>query len=386
MRRRSATIAGLAGALLLGAALLHDPPPSPEPFDEDWTMDAARIAWVIPDLELQYFDGATLWATRQTEVWTSDDEGFTWTLRGVALPADPGAYRALRNAIGRTKLARRLWPRRGIEALLVLDSGEVLISAPPSVQRSTDGGRSFEWVHRHRQDRGVLRHWDHRGDVVLFAEYGAGGTDHALWRSDDRGASWTQAWTLPARGEPGGGRHLHGVQFAPDGRAWLMVGDRDEDARIGPLVAGRLEPVVAGDQRAKATALVFSGDAVLWGSDAPPGPWGVYRWDPTGGLQRVHELDGPVLWSTKLADGRVLVATEIEGVGVDAAELWVAPEGGPWRRLLRAPSFEGEDPVRGTISFPLGAPSPVLFGTVDRLGRLRRAAIRVDTNPPPKTP
>lgn len=377
MRPRTAAWGGLAGVLLAGLLIAHDPPPRPEAFDEDWALEAARVDWVIPGLELQYFDGVRLWATRHLQIWTSEDEGLTWSRRGHAVSAESGAWARARSALGRARLARWAVPRRGIEALIVLDGGEILLSAPPWIQRSTDGGLTFERVLRHRPGRGILRHWAHRGDVVLFGEYGTSGGDHAVWRSDDRGTAWRRAWTLPALGQPGGGRHLHGVQFAPDGRPWVMVGDRDEDARLGPLVEGRVEPVAAGDQRAKATSLVFDDDGVLWGADAPAGPWGVFRWDAVGGLRSVASLDGPVLWSTRLADGSVVLATEVEGEGVDSASLWRSVAGAGWMRLLRAPASTGEDDRWGTISFPLGEPAPSLLGTVDRLGGLGRAAIRV---------
>lgn len=132
---------------------------------------------------------------------------------------------------------------------------------------------------------------------------------------------------------------------------------------------------------AKAASLVFGPDAVLWGADAPKGPHGIWRWPRGGAPQRVQALDGPVLWSTRAA-GAVAVATEVEGEGVDGVELWTSPDGLRWTRRLRAPAFHrGSERRWGTVSFPLGSPPPALFGTVERLGAIRRAAVRVDAAP-----
>ncbi len=376
MLRRPVLAALALLAAGLGAWGLGEATPQPQPFGETWTLEGADVDWIVPDLELQFFDGERLWATRGARIWVSSDAGGRWERRGVAEHPQGGLAGRIRAALARSRAGRWLRPARSIQGLIVLDDGAVLLSAPPVLQRSTDGGRTFVPVHRHRPQRGVLRQWDARGDLVAFAEYGLEGGEHAIWQSEDGGASWAVAWTLPPRGEPGGGRHLHGVQIGPSGDVWAMVGDRDEDARIGRLRGGGLEAVVAGDQRAKATSLVFDGGGILWGADAPPGPWGLFRWSPEGGLEAQQALPGPVLWIARTAGG-VAVATEVEGDGVDGAELWFGPARGPFRRLLRAPAWEGDDALRGTISFPLGAPAPAILGTVERLGRLERAAIRV---------
>jgi hypothetical protein len=194
----------------------------------------------------------------------------------------------------------------------------------------------------------------------------------------DDGQSWETGYTFPVRATSGGVRHVHGVQTDPiRGRVWVTTGDRGQDIRIGWLESdGTFRQVTGGDQHLKAVSLMFDAEAVSWGADAPEGPFGVWRWNRRDGtIEREAPLRGPVLFSTVLADGTKVVATEIEGPATDAS-LVVARPGQDWREAARMPTFRDEGRQRyGTASFPLGEPLPVLLFNVERLGRVERSAM-----------
>jgi hypothetical protein len=384
----------VVAALALALVVFEGSSPSPSVGAariDGWTLGAdLRIDGEIRDLQLQFFDGEQLWATRGEEVWRGDPSGRSWQMAGRLGPSAEGAVAALRDRLGATRTARMLHPRRGVESLLVLESGALLASLPPWIQRSDDGGQSWERVHRFRADppRGVLRHWDQDGGGdVWFGEYGAGGdaADSRVWRSRDDGLSWEVAWTFGPRGTPGGARHVHAVQVDPvGGRPWVATGDRGDDVRLGWLdLGGRFEQVAGSAPSGKAVSLLFTDEHVLWGADAPDGPCGVWRWSRTdGSLQQVAELPGPVLYSTALADGTLIVATEVEGVGLDGG-LHVSRDGGAtWVDVARMPSFERpEQRSWGTASFPLGEPMPSLLFNVERLGVIERSVIVAGLDP-----
>ena len=386
--RVRAALSGLLAAAALALLLweVFEPPPTPTtPRTEGWAKaDRIAIDAEIRGFELQFFDGDALWGTRHKQVWWSVDLGRTWQLAGQLGPAGDDRRARLTHLAGSTRTARLLLRPRGIETLRVLRSGTLLAVLPPFIYRSQDRGRSWTRVHGFRQEpvaRGILRHWDEdaRGRV-WYGEYGRGGldADSRIVVGTDDGRTWGTAHTFGARGAAGGVRHVHGVQTDPvRGRVWVTTGDRGEDIRVGWLEAdGTFAQATGGDQHLKAVSLMFDADAVSWGADAPEGPYGVWRWNRRDGtIEQETTLRGPVLFSTVLADGTRVVATEIEGRALDAT-LVVARSGRDWVEAARMPPFRNEARRRyGTASFPLGEPLPTLLFNVERLGRVRRSVM-----------
>jgi len=375
-------VVGGAALLIVEASPLS--PGSATPRIDDWSVDASLELWrQIPGLTLQFQRDGTLWASRAADVFSSSDQGESWSHVARLCPRESGPAAALRHALGASHTARMLRPPGGIETLLVLRSGTLLAAAGDRVYRKGSDSPDFEVVYRQRTDpewKKIFRGWgeDATGQV-WFGEYGVDrATDSRVLVGREDGTRWEVAYTFPRSGRPGGVRHVHGVQVDPyTGRIWAVTGDRPDESRIGWLGGeGGFTTAGTGSRHWTAVSLMFTERSVLWGTDALREPCGVFRWDRgTGATEQIAELGGPVFHSAVLADGRLLVATEIEGVGSDGVELWVGTEDGPWRRVLTAPPFE--DPERrrlGTLSFPLGDPLPALMFTADRVGGVDRAA------------
>ncbi|MDP7114978.1 MAG: hypothetical protein QGH45_23590 [Myxococcota bacterium] len=348
------------------------------PVEGEITLESA-----LPGVTLQYVRAGFLWASRQADVFRSDDLGRSWARVGRLCPAEPGPADLLRHLAGRSHLARALRPAGGIETLLVLRSGTVLAAAGARIYRQVEGEGPFAVVHRQRTDpewKKIFRQWgeDGSGDV-WFGEYGVERlADSRILVSRDDGLTFEVAHTFPRAGEPGGIRHVHGVQVDPfTDRVWVVTGDRPDESRIGWLDGdGGFRAVGEGSRQWTAVSLMFTPDAVLWGTDALREPCGIFRWDrESRETTRVAELDGPVFHSAVLADGRLLVATEIEGVGSDGVSLWLGEDPGRWERVLAAPPYRDAERAKlGTFSFPLGDPLPVPMFTADRIGEVERAA------------
>ncbi len=338
----------------------------------------------IRDLELQFFDGERLWASRYKEVWVGAPDGTYWRPVGRLPAPEDGAFAAVRHALGSSRAVRMARRARGIESMVVLRSGALLASLPPWIYRSEDGGVTWERTWRLREEpeaKRILRHWTESSGAVWFGEYGhgEGGADSRIWRSDDEGRTFEVAWTFPARGEPGGIRHVHAVQADPvHGRLWIATGDRDAEVHLGWLDELGFHPIGSGDRRFKAVSLMFTPGYVYWGADNPDGPCGIYRWSRhRDEVEQVAEIGGPVLHSTVMADGTLVVSTEIEGLGEQDVQIWISRDGERWTQVLQVPPFRRPDARKwGTASFPLGRPMEHLVFNVDRLGSIRRSALR----------
>lgn len=135
-----------------------------------------------------------------------------------------------------------------------------------------------------------------------------------IYKSPDNGQTWSVVHTF----EPGATRHVHALQEDPfTGRLWVCTGDYDQEAMIAWSDNGYVDihPIGSGSQMWRTTQLVFTEDAVYWGSDSGSVELaGVYRWDrKSRKVDRVHETAGGILFGTRLQGGTLVFSTDREG-------------------------------------------------------------------------
>lgn len=156
--------------------------------------------------------------------------------------------------------------------------------------------------------------------AVFYAEYSLNPERRlpsGVFRSDDHGETFRAVHEFPA----GDVRHIHFIQWDPCGSClWLGTGDRDAESRILTSHDGgsSWQVVGCGSQQWRAIGLVFTPDAVYWGTDAGldagTTPNALMRWDRrTRQVAALHALQGPTHGIARLADGTILLATGVEG-------------------------------------------------------------------------
>jgi len=190
-----------------------------------------------------------------------------------------------------------------------------------------------------------------------------------IYRSMDHGLSWDVAYTF----EPGLIRHVHSLQLDPfTGHLWVCTGDYDHEAIIAWSDNGLkdIQQIGTGSQTWRTTQLVFTRDAVYWGSDTGSVELaGIYRWDRNSGeVNRIYKSAGGILFGTRFPDGTMVFSVDREGFeneldrktrlimlkeGGDVSEV----EAGTWRHwerglkysfaMLRFPRNQG------SVSLPL---------------------------------
>jgi hypothetical protein len=101
-------------------------------------------------------------------------------------------------------------------------------------------------------------------------------------------------------------RHVHGIYHDPyEGGLWCVTGDVPSECRILRSFDGfrTMELVGGGDETWRAVSLVFTPDAIFYGSDAEFRPNSLYRLDRKR-LTRdeITPVGGPVYYSTKSGD------------------------------------------------------------------------------------
>jgi hypothetical protein len=160
-------------------------------------------------------------------------------------------------------------------------------------------------------------------------------------------------------------RHIHGVHRDPfhEKRLWVTVGDEDGECYLywSDDEFETLSRIGDGSQMWRAVGLMFSSEAVLWGTDSPHRTNHFVAMNRmTGKLKVGQEVDGTIWYAGQTSDGLYFAGSSVEkgpGVSTDKASVYVSKDGVFWERKaafvkdrLPMPQFKW-----GTISFPSGS-------------------------------
>lgn len=198
-----------------------------------------------------------------------------------------------------------------------------------------------------------------RGSSVCYGEYrgNAERSPVAVWRSNDEGRSWERAWTFTTV------RHVHGVYHDPyEDSFWVTTGDEDTEAGLWRTRDDfrSLEHVAGGSQALRVVQLLFTQDAVLFGSDAPSERNWLYRMERrSGNIRAVQAVESSVFYGTQ-AGGMCAFSTAVEPSAVNRsreAVVWLSKDGG--ESWYRGVAFRKDRlPMRlfqyGQVLFPAG--------------------------------
>jgi hypothetical protein len=176
------------------------------------------------------------------------------------------------------------------------------------------------------RNAGILRTND---STIFFGEY-FGNLQKAgvnIYKSEDNGLTWSIAYPF----KPGQIRHIHALQKDPyTGKLWVCVGDSDEESMVGWSEDNfsTIVPLGSGSQMWRVCQLVFTEDAVFWGTDTGHDELrGFYRWDKnTHEIARLQHVDGAIFYGTKLANELIVMSSDREGWDCeidDKTRLWV---------------------------------------------------------------
>ena len=172
---------------------------------------------------------------------------------------------------------------------------------------------------------GILRAND---STLFFGEYFGNPqrTEVRIFESTDNGLSWQIAYTF----KPGEVRHIHALQKDPyTGKLWVCVGDTDQEAMVAWSEDNfrTLVPIGSGSGIWRVCQLVFTEEAVLWGTDTGQEIRGIYRWDKKSReLAKLNAVDGAVFYGTRLANGLIVKSTDREGWDIEPdrrTRLWI---------------------------------------------------------------
>jgi hypothetical protein len=276
--------------------------------------------------------------------------------------------------------------RAGFHHLLPLGADEFVAIVRGRLLHLAGGSAHFTTAHRVARGTRPLNLCRSRSGRVWFGEYWNNAERDAvhIYGSDD-GRVFEIAHSFPA----GSVRHIHGIHADPHrGGMWVLTGDdgpevglwwTDDDFKT-------LEPVLRGEQRARAVSVICTPEGLILPTDTPQERNLVQFFDPrTGRLETLASLPGSCFAATSSRDMHYLsTAVEKSDVNTDTrAALYASANGFDWRPIAR---FERDFALlndrRGYLQYPtllLAAGDsrlPYLFATAQSLagrhGRLLR--------------
>lgn len=212
---------------------------------------------------------------------------------------------------------------------------------------------------------------DTRGDVY-FGEYIAN-TERSplrIFRYQPGSSSLETAAEFPA----GFARHIHGVYYdAFDDRLIALTGDVDQECRFIASSDGfsTYETIAGGDETFRAVSVLFTRDAMIYGTDAEHRTNSIYRIDRGSGVRRqLGDVNGTVFYSKQVGNHFVFATTAENAPSQtdNSAALWVTDGESQPERIasFTKDAWPGGPFMFGTIHFPYvdGHDERLYFGLV----------------------
>lgn len=140
--------------------------------------------------------------------------------------------------------------------------------------------------------------------------------------------------------EMNGIRHIHGIYQDPFTKnVWITTGDDDDESALYCTDPDfkTLDKIIYGSQQTRTIKLLFTEDAIYFGSDAPDERNFLYKMDK--GTLRVEKLVGvgsSVFHGYRL-ENWLFFSTAVEPSKINNtknAELWASPNGADWKCIL----------------------------------------------------
>ena len=258
------------------------------------------------------------------------DPGIDWQFAGQF---DPPAWRRMTS---KARLTHRL-VRGGFHALAALPSGHVIGAVPGAIVTRLPGASEF--LQRHAITRGTrpLHITATPGGTVFWGEYFDNPIrdEVHIYASGDCGATWQIAHTFPK----GGIRHVHNIVYDRwENCLWILTGDYGTECQIlrASCDLTRIDTVMAGNQQARAVALVPTPEGLYFTSDTPLEANHVYRLDRDGALHELSALTSSSIYGCRVGE-KVFFSTMIEPSVANPdrhVRLLGSRAGGSWRSLL----------------------------------------------------
>src|SRR5882672_166446 len=305
------------------------PAPEGPPLDEGCNLSLMCVGR-FPGTRVLAWDGDVLYASRGYELvrCRASQSPIIWEQIGNYSPV------WWRKVTSTSRLGFRL-VRDGFHALAVLPSGELIAAVPGAIAMLRPGEKEFRGTHILQRGTRPLNIAVAPDGQVFWGEYfdNPGRDEVHVYGSDDGGANWRIVYSF----EKGAIRHVHNIVYDRWVDCfWVLTGDVGGECRVlrASLDWRHIEPVISGNQQARAVAAVPKKDGLYFASDTPLEQNYIYKLDQRGNLARLDEIHASVLCGCAVGDA-VFFTTMIEPSAVNlnrAVSVYGSARGAEWAR------------------------------------------------------
>jgi hypothetical protein len=293
-------------------------------------LELVKIA-SFPRMRALAWAGDVLYASLGYAVWSAQPQtSLEW--RSVA-KCNPPAWR---NLTARMRLTHRL-VRDGFHALSVLPSGHIIGAVPGAIVTRTPGQQNFEITHHITRGTRPLHIATAPDGHVYWGEYfdNKERGEVFIYASSDNGLTWSVACTFPAKAI----RHVHNIVYDPwQSCLWILTGDYEQECRVlrASCDLRTVEPVLEGNQQARAVALLPTAEALYFASDTPLEVNYIYRLDRRGDLAKVASINSSSIYGCA-TESALFFSTMVEPSKTNTSrevQVYGSFDGSNWQNCL----------------------------------------------------
>jgi hypothetical protein len=287
----------------------------------------------IPGLRVLAWQGDFLYASRGYELLRGSVQGARMEWQTV------GRYRppVWRDVTSKNRLASRL-VRDGFHALAITRDGHLIAAVPGAIVTLAPGQSEFRVTHRILRGTRPLHITATPEGSVFFGEYfdNAKRDEVHIYSAQDQGHIWQVAHTFPK----GAIRHVHNIVHDPWGNClWIFTGDYGQECRIlrASCDLKSVEPVLAGNQQARAVATVAAAEGLYFASDTPLEANHIYHLDRNGAVSVLADIDSSSIHGCRVG-GTIFFTTMVEPSEVNPSRyvsLYAGERDRAWRHVLQ---------------------------------------------------
>jgi hypothetical protein len=284
----------------------------PEAQSHEKSSDAkARLTRVacFPRLRALAWDADHLYASRGYQLLRAKISDPFTTVQWQPVATFRPTFRRRFSVMNR--LTARLF-RDGFHALAVLPSGALVAVTPGAMVTLPAGETEFRRTHTIVRGTRPLHITAVPNGAIYWGEYfdNAARDEVHIYASTDSGATWSVAYTFPK----GAIRHVHNIVHDPWANClWVLTGDYGDECRILRATCdfSRVEPVLQGQQQARAVAAIPTEQGLYFSSDTPLESNFIYRLDRNDQLQQLAPLSSSSIYGCRVGP-RVFFSTMVE--------------------------------------------------------------------------
>src|SRR6185437_9487485 len=211
----------------------------------------------------------------------------------------------------RSRLSARL-VRDGFHALTGCPNGNLIAAMPGAIATLRKGDSEFRVTHRLLRGTRPLHICMTPDGRAYWGEYfdNAQRDEVDIYASGDGGLRWDVAYTFPKYAI----RHVHNIVYDRWEKClWIFTGDYGRECKIlrASLDLSTLDEIVAGNQHARAVAVIVDESGLFFASDTPLEKNYIFHLDRRGRLQQCAEISSSSIYGCRTRSG-MFFSTMIE--------------------------------------------------------------------------